>query len=95
MVPLFIVGFAAMSALRTVGDLGERAFGVLEPEQWRAGVALVKQVATYCLAIAMAAVGLGTSIKGLRAIGLKPLAVGLFSALLVGVVSFTLVSLLY
>jgi uncharacterized integral membrane protein (TIGR00698 family) len=95
MVPLFIVGFAAMSALRTIGDLGERAFGVLEPEQWRASVAFVKQVATYCLAVAMAAVGLGTSIKGLRAIGLKPLAVGLFSALLVGVVSFALVSLLY
>ena len=88
MIPLFIVGFAAMSALRTVGDMGERAFGVLEPAQWKAVVGFVKQVATYCLAIAMAAVGLGTSIKGLRAIGLKPLAVGLFSALLVGVVSW-------
>ena len=43
----------------------------------------------------MAAVGLGTSIKGLRAIGLKPLAVGLFSAMLVGIVSFTLISVLY
>ena len=47
------------------------------------------------IAIAMAAVGLGTSIKGLRAIGLKPLAVGLFSAVLVGIVSFTLISVLY
>ena len=95
MIPLFIVGFAAMSVLRTVGDMGERAFGVLEPAQWKAIVGFVKQVATYCLAIAMAAVGLGTSIKGLRAIGLKPLAVGLFSALLVGIVSFTLISVLY
>jgi len=95
MIPLFIVGFAAMSLVRTVGDLGDRAFGVLEPAQWKATVGFVKQVATYCLAIAMAAVGLGTSIKGLRAIGLKPLAVGLFSALLVGVVSYTLVSVLY
>jgi len=95
MIPLFIVGFAAMSLLRTVGDLGDRAFGVFEPAQWKAIVGFVKQIATYCLAIAMAAVGLGTSIKGLRAIGLKPLAVGLFSALLVGLVSFTLVSVLY
>jgi uncharacterized membrane protein YadS len=95
MIPLFIVGFAAMSLLRTVGDMGERAFGVLEPGQWKAIVGFVKQVATYCLAIAMAAVGLGTSIKGLRKIGFKPLGVGLFSALLVGVVSYTLVSLLY
>jgi uncharacterized integral membrane protein (TIGR00698 family) len=95
MIPLFIVGFAAMSLLRTVGDMGERAFGMLDPAQWKAVVGFVKQVATYCLAVAMAAVGLGTSIKGLRAIGLKPLAVGLFSALLVGIVSFTLISVLY
>jgi uncharacterized integral membrane protein (TIGR00698 family) len=95
MIPLFIVGFACMSLLRTLGDVGERPFGVLEPEQWKSIVGFVKQVATYCLAIAMAAVGLGTSIKGLRAIGLRPLAVGLFSALLVGVVSFALVSALY
>ncbi len=95
MVPLFIVGFAAMSLLRTIGDLGERPFGMLDPGQWKSIVGVVKQVATYCLAIAMAAVGLGTSIKGLRAIGLKPLGVGLFSALLVGAVSWTLVSLLY
>ncbi len=95
MVPLFIVGFAAMSLLRTVGDIGERPFGLLDPAQWKSIVAFVKQAANYCLAIAMAAVGLGTSIKGLRAIGPKPLAVGLFSALLVGIVSFALVSLLY
>jgi len=31
----------------------------------------------------------------LRKIGFKPLGVGLFSALLVGLVSYTLVSLLY
>lgn len=95
MIPLFIIGFAAMSLLRTIGDVGERPFGVLDPAQWQSIVGFIKQLATYCLAIAMAAVGLGTSIKGLRTIGLKPLGVGLFSALLVGVVSFALVSLLY
>jgi len=95
MIPLFIVGFAAMSVLRTVGDMGERPFGILEPDQWKAIVGFVKQVATYCLAVAMAAVGLGTSIHGLRKIGVKPLLVGLFSALLVGLVSFVLVSVIY
>ena len=67
MVPLFIVGFAAMSAMRTIGDMvvsGRSACSM--PGSGRASVAGVKQVATYCLAIAMAAVGLGTSIKGLR-----------------------------
>jgi uncharacterized membrane protein YadS len=95
MIPLFILGFAAMSLLRTVGDMGERPFGFLDPAQWKAIVGFVKQVATYCLAIAMAAVGLGTSIHGLRKIGLKPLGVGLFSAVVVGLVSFLLVSLIY
>jgi uncharacterized membrane protein YadS len=95
MIPVFIIGFAAMSLLRTLGDMGDRPFGMLDPDQWKSIVGFVKQMATYCLAIAMAAVGLGTSIKGLRSIGLKPLGVGLFSALLVGVVSYTLVSVLY
>ena len=95
MVPLFVIGFAAMSLLRTIGDMGDKPFGVLEPEQWKSIVGFIKQIATYCLAIAMAAVGLGTSVKGLREIGLKPLGVGLFSALLVGFVSYVLISILY
>ncbi|MDH4109989.1 MAG: putative sulfate exporter family transporter [Gammaproteobacteria bacterium] len=95
MVPLFVIGFACMSLLRTVGDMGDRAFGVLEPTQWKAVVNYTKEAAELCLAVAMAAVGLGTSIKGLKDIGLKPLGVGLFSAVLVGVVSITLISILY
>jgi uncharacterized membrane protein YadS len=42
----------------------------------------------------MAAVGLGTRIKGLAQIGLRPLGVGLFSAVLVGAVSLSLIALL-
>ncbi len=95
MIPLFIVGFALMSLLRTVGDMGDMAFGVLPAETWSNIVAYTKTTAEFCLGIAMAAVGLGTSIRGLIHIGLKPLGVGLFSALLVGVVSFTLISVLY
>ncbi len=95
MIPLFVLGFAGMSLLRTIGDMGDRPFGFLDPEQWKEFVAITKKIATYCLAIAMAAVGLGTSVKGLKSIGLKPLAVGLFSALLVGLVSYTLITLLY
>ena len=95
MIPLFVVGFACMSLLRTVGDMGDLAFGFLPPEQWKEIVGLVKEFAEICLAIAMAAVGLGTSIKGLASIGLKPLAMGLVAALLVGGVSATMVTLLY
>ncbi|MDH4049218.1 MAG: putative sulfate exporter family transporter [Gammaproteobacteria bacterium] len=95
MIPLFVVGFALMSLLRTIGDTGELAFGVLEPARWKAIVGFTKETAEICLAVAMAAVGLGTSIKGIRSIGLKPLAIGLFSALLVGGVSVTMITLLY
>ena len=94
MIPLFVVGFACMSLIRTVGDRGDLAFGFMEPELWRAIVTYTKKTAEVCLAIAMAAVGLGTSIRGLKSIGLKPLAVGLFSALLVGGVSASLITAL-
>jgi len=95
MVPLFVIGFALMSLLRTVGDMGELAFGVLESDTWRTVVSTTKKVAEICLAVAMASVGLGTSIKGLKQIGLKPLGVGLFSAVLVGAVSISLITILY
>jgi len=95
MVPPFVIGFAAMSLLRTVGDLGERPLGLLDSAQWHAIIKFGKEAANYCLAIAMAGVGLGTSIKGLRSIGLKPLGLGLVSALLVGLISATLISLIY
>jgi len=94
MVPLFVIGFACMSLLRTVGDMGDQAFGFLPQEQWHTIVGVIKEIAEICLAIAMAAVGLGTSIRGLIGIGLKPLAMGLVAALLVGGVSATLVGVL-
>ena len=95
MVPLFVIGFAVMSLIRTVGDLGDPAFGFIPADQWHSIVGYTKTAAEFCLGIAMAAVGLGTSIKGLRDIGLKPLGVGLFSAVIVGGVSVSLVLLLY
>jgi len=95
MVPIFVLGFAGMSALRTWGDMDARPFGVLDPAEWKAIVGYIMSAAEYCLAVAMAAVGLGTSIAGLRQIGLKPLALGLFAALLVGAASAILITLLY
>ncbi len=95
MIPLFVIGFALMSLIRTIGDLGDRPFGFLDPEQWKMIVSYTKKTAELFLAIAMAAVGLGTSIKGLRDIGLRPLGAGLVAAVLVGVVSISLISLLY
>ena len=95
MIPLFVIGFAIMSLIRTVGDMGDAAFGVLPQEQWHSVVEVTKKTAEICLAVAMASVGLCTGIRDLLSIGLKPLAMGLVAALLVGAVSASLISLLY
>ena len=95
MVPLFVVGFALMSLLRTVGDMGDPAFGFLEQARWDSIVGVAGEIAAYSLAIAMAAVGLGTRLSNLRAIGPRPLIVGLISALLVGATSALSILIIY
>ena len=93
LVPLFIIGFIAMSLLRTVGDLGDAAFGFIPAAAWQDGVGLTQQAAEIFLTIAMAAVGLSTSFAGLRQIGIKPLAMGFTAAALVGLTSLVLIGL--
>ncbi|MDX1459786.1 MAG: putative sulfate exporter family transporter [Xanthomonadales bacterium] len=94
MVPLFVVGFALMSLLRTLGDMTDPAFGFLNADAWGQVVSVTREAAEVCLGVAMAAVGLGTRLAGLREIGFKPLGVGLFSAVLVGGVSWALIQAL-
>ena len=91
MIPWFIVGFALMSALRTIGDAGDRPFGVLDPAVWKESVSLIRSAAEYCLLIAMAAVGLTSMLDGILKIGLRPFVLGLFAAVLIGVVSLSLI----
>lgn len=93
LIPWFIVGFALMSALRTVGDIGTRPFGFLAPDQWGAMVGALQTTAEYCLLLAMAAVGLTSNFAGLRSIGVKPFLLGLFAAALIGGGSLLLISL--
>ena len=83
-VPLFVVGFVALAAVRSLGDIGERAFGVIDRDLWHALLAAAETASFVCLGVAMAAVGLGTSLTRLRRLGWKPMCVGLGAALLVG-----------
>ena len=92
MIPWFIVGFAIMSTIRTIGDHGDQPFGILEPAQWDHAVQIIRDLAERCLLIAMAAVGLTSLFAGVRSIGMRPFVLGLFAALLVGGVSFILIS---
>jgi uncharacterized integral membrane protein (TIGR00698 family) len=94
LLPLFVVGFVAMSLLRTAGDLGDVAFGFIPATTWQAGIELTTRLSNLLLAVAMAAVGLSTSLAGIRQIGYRPLAVGFAAAALVGITSVGLLSLL-
>jgi len=94
-VPGFVFAFVALTALRTVGDLGERPFfGLLAPETWRAGLDAAAWLSSACLTVAMASVGLGTHLARLRSLGLRPLAAGLAIALAVGAVAFAVIRVL-
>ena len=93
MIPWFVVGFALFSALRTIGDAGDPAFGIFSSAGWNETVAFLRGTSETCLLIAMAAVGLNTSFAGIRRIGVRPFLLGLFAAAAVGGVSFLLISL--
>ncbi len=93
-VPLFVLGFLALAAVRSLGDLGARPFGVFTPAAWKQVLGGADKLSGWCLATAMAGVGLGTGLARLRVLGLRPLCVGLAAALLVGGVSAGLITLL-
>ena len=92
LIPWFIVGFVLFSAVRTIGDHGSSAFGVLDKETWAGIVAFVRASAESLLLLAMAAVGLNTRFASMKTIGFKPLALALFAALVVGGVSLGAIS---
>ena len=88
MIPFFVLGFIGMSLLRTLGDMGAAPFGgLLSTAGWQLAIANTSTLSTWCLTIAMAAVGLGTQLSRLRGLGLRPLVAGLVAALVVGVLS--------
>src|SRR5690606_9793268 len=93
-VPLFIVGFVLMAALRTLGDMGEKPLGFLESSAWVEFLKQANGVSAVCLTLAMASIGLGTDLKEMRQLGIKPLILGLIATLIVCVCSGLLISLL-
>jgi uncharacterized integral membrane protein (TIGR00698 family) len=94
-VPLFVIGFVLMACIRTWGDAGTGpAFGFLDRAIWMDICDGARRLAPWCLAVAMAAVGLGTGLAKLRGLGWKPFSVGLAAAVMVGVVSTLLIKLI-
>jgi uncharacterized membrane protein YadS len=99
-VPAFILGFVAMAIVRSIGDgmldAGGRAWGLWDRAGWSAIAAMLgDSIGARCLlGTAMAAVGLNTSFTVFKGVGLKPFAVGLAGALVVGAVGMTMALLL-
>src|SRR5205823_3666101 len=93
-VPLFVIGFVALAAVRSLGDLGERPFLVLDRAPWKRFLEDADVASGWCLTTAMAGVGLGTGLAKLRVLGWRPLCVGMAAAALVGVASTALIVLL-
>ena len=96
LVPGFVIGFLLMAALRSIGDWslgsGGAAFGVWSAAQW---ASITRQLGDYwasqiLLGTAMAAVGLNTNFAVFKGVGLKPFAVGMAGALVVGAVGMTM-----
>lgn len=96
--PLFVLGFLFMAILRSIGDAGIQnggsAMGFWNEEQWGGITKGIKQWSGYTLAMAMAGVGLGTSFRSMKGLGIKPFYVGLFAATIVGVAAIVMVFLL-
>jgi len=93
LVPGFVFVFLALTAVRSVGDIGDAAFGVLPHAAWQGLIGFLSETSSLCLATAMGAVGLGTRFDRLRGIGFGPFAVGMSAAFLVGAVSFLMIRL--
>ena len=92
LVPGFVLGFAALALVRSIGDAGSAPFGgLISQSSWTELTESLSRASTACLTVAMAGVGLGTSVERLRRLGLRPLAVGLAAALAVGAVSALLI----
>jgi len=89
-IPLFVIGYLLMGGVRTLGD---SLFS--ESELWITIHQMIKESATYLIAVAVASVSLNTQLAKLRKLGFKPLLVGLIAALSLGLISFILVNLFH
>ncbi len=96
LVPGFVIGFLAMAIVRSFGDWtltsNGAAFGVWSAAQW---TSITKSLGDYwasqiLLGTAMAAVGLNTNFAVFKGVGLKPFAVGMAGALVVGAVGMAM-----
>ena len=91
--PQFVIGFVAMAAFRSAGDalLARGAAWPWHYDAWHALHRSLESASGTLMLLALSAVGLGTDFRAMRRMTLKPLFVGLASALAVGAVSLLVI----
>jgi uncharacterized integral membrane protein (TIGR00698 family) len=98
LLPLFVIGFLAFATFRSIGDAGigagGRALGLWDAAAWGGIHSWIKRWAANLLVVALAGVGLNTSMRILRGLGIKPFLAGLGAALCVGGISIVLIWLM-
>ena len=82
--PYFVLGFVGMIILRNFGDL---FFINTFNNNWENGIEIINSSSKVFLTMAMAAIGLSTNLKDIRAMGYKPFIVGFIAMITVGLVS--------
>ena len=82
--PYFVLGFVGMIILRNFGD---HFFMDVSNNNWENTVEIIKSSSKVFLTMAMAAIGLSTNLKDIRAMGYKPFIVGFIAMITVGLVS--------
>ena len=82
--PYFVLGFVGMIILRNFGD---HFFMDVSNNNWENTVEIIKSSSKVFLTMAMAAIGLSTNLKDIKAMGYKPFVVGFVAMITVGLVS--------
>jgi uncharacterized membrane protein YadS len=94
-VPGFVFVFLAAILARTAGDAWIAGGGAAWAGTWASALGAASTVSAWALASALAGIGLNTDLARLRGLGLKPFVVGLVAALVVGLVSATILRVVY
>ena len=82
--PYFVLGFVGMIVLRNLGD---QLFVLDSKDNWLKTIDFIQISSKIFLTMAMAAIGLSTNLKDIKAMGYKPFFVGFIAMLTVGIVS--------
>ena len=95
MIPGFVLGFLAMSLFRTLGvALGFLPQSVSHPGSLQGAAQILiflDELSKFAILMALAAVGLNTDLTSLRRIGVKPLIIGTCVAVVLAILSLSLI----